>query len=150
LRREGGALAVSGAVGTIALLVASTQARHGPVSTAVQLIVVTLLLAWLVPRSVRHSIATSEAHSVRQLGSGEPTPLWQLPAIVVALASVAGLVVGWDAALRVTGGCALVGLAQSVVGARIVAMDQLATERRYVRIPGSRILRGTRLGYTDD
>jgi hypothetical protein len=148
LRREGGALAVSGTVGTVVLLAAAAQARRGPVSTAVQLIALAAVLAWLAPRSARRAIATSEPRPVRELGSGEPTPLWELPLIVVALASVAGLLIGWDAALRVTGGCVLVGLAQSVVSERIVAADQLATGRTYFRIAGSRILRGTRLGYT--
>jgi len=50
-------------------------------------------------------------------------------------------------AVRVTGGCMLVGLMQAGVMARLVASDERRRGRRYVRLPGSRILRGTKLGY---
>jgi len=53
----------------------------------------------------------------------------------------------WDAALRVTGGCLLVGLMQAALMARLVAADERRRGRRYVRLPGSRILRGTKLCY---
>jgi hypothetical protein len=149
LRLEGGTLAAAGAVGTLILLAATAQARRAPVSTAVQWGALALLLAWLMPRSVRHAIAGSEPRSVRELGSGEGTPLWQLPAIVIALAALAALLIGWDGALRVTGGCVLVGLAQSVACAWQVAKEELASGRTYFRIPGSRIFRGTRLGYIE-
>jgi hypothetical protein len=55
---------------------------------------------------------------------------------------------GWDAGLRVTGGCLLVGLAQAVRYERIVAADEGGRGRRYFRIPGSRLIRGTLLGFT--
>ena len=112
LRTEGLGLALCGAIGTIVLLAVSAQAHGDPLSTAGQLAVVALLLAWLGPRSVHRAIAASEARSERDLGSGEPTPVWRLPLIVVVLAGAAGLVAGWDAGVRVTGGCALVGLAR--------------------------------------
>jgi hypothetical protein len=147
LRIEGLGLALCGAIGTIVLLALSAQAQRDPLSTAGQLAVVALLLAWLGPRSVRRAIAASESRSERDLGSGEPTPLWRLPLIVVVLAGAAGLVAGWDAGVRVTGGCALVGLAQALVLERIVAADEHETGRKYFRIAGSRILRGTRLGH---
>jgi hypothetical protein len=143
-------LAAAGAVGALTLLATTAQARRGPVSTALQLVALALLLAWLMPRSVRNAIAGSESRSVRDLGSGEATPLWQLPAIVIALAAVAALLIGWDAALRVTAGCVIVGLAQSVACAWQVAGQERASGRTYFRIPGSRIFRGTRLGYIDD
>ena len=147
LRIEGLGLALCGAIGTIVLLAVSSQAHRDPLSTAGQLAVVALLLAWLGPRSVHRAIAASQPRSERDLGSGEPTPVWRLPPIVVVLAGAAGLVAGWDAGVRVTGGCALVGLAQALVLERIVAADEDETGRTYFRIAGSRILRGTRLGY---
>jgi hypothetical protein len=91
-------------------------------------------------------------------GDGEPTPLWMLPPIMAGLAAVfvllprtglpASSAAGWDAALRVTGGCVLVGTAQAVLFERTVAKDEERRGRRYVRIPGSRLLGGTKLGWT--
>ena len=89
LRIEGLGLALCGAIGTIALL-ASAPGHRDPLSTAGQLAVVALLLAWLGPRSVHRAIAASESRSERDLGSGEPTPVWRLPLIVVALAGAQG------------------------------------------------------------
>lgn len=131
----------------MALLVATAQARRGPGSTAGQLIALAALLAWLGPRSVRRAITTSSPRSLPDLGSGEPTPLWQLPVIVAALSALAGLLGGWDAGVRVTGGCVLVGLTQAMVLERLVAAHEQTTLRTYFRVTGSRILRGTRLGY---
>jgi hypothetical protein len=150
LRLEGLALALCGAVGTVLLLAVSGQARREPLNTAGQLGAVALLLGWLGPRSARRAIAASQPRSERDLGSGEPTRVWQLPLIVVGLATAAGLLAGWDAGVRVTGGCVLVGLTQAGVLERIVATDEQRTGRTYFRIAGSRILRGTRLGYTSD
>jgi hypothetical protein len=147
LRIEGLALALCGAVGTIVLLAASAQAQRNPLNTAGQLAAVALLLAWLGPRSARRAIAASEPRSERDLGSGEPTPVWRLPPIVVVLAAAAGLLAGWDAGVRVTGGCLLVGLTQALVLERIVAADEHQTGRTYFRIAGSRVVRGTRLGH---
>ncbi|HWH12841.1 MAG TPA: hypothetical protein VG165_17100 [Solirubrobacteraceae bacterium] len=149
LRVEGGTLAACGAIGTAILLVGVDQSRRGPASTIGQLVVVGLLLGWFGPRSVGRALARSKPCGVGQLGSGEPTPLWQLPVIVGGLTGVAGVVGGWDAGLRVTGGCVLVGLAQAVVLERLVAAREAALTRSYFRIPGSRILRGTVLGYAD-
>ena len=64
-------------------------------------------------------------------------------------AALAGLPAGWDAGLRVTGGCVLVGFTQGLALERLVAADERVTARTYFRIKGSRILRGTRLGYID-
>ncbi len=140
-------LASCGALGTVVLLAATPQARRGPVSTIVQLLIVGALLLWLGPRGVRRSIAGSHEHAPGDIGSGEPTPLWHIAAIVVVLTVAVGAVAGWDAGLRVTGGCLLVGAAQAMVLARVVIGDQRATGRTYYRVVGSRILKGTRLGY---
>jgi hypothetical protein len=147
LRVEGATLAACGAIGTIILLAGVREARRSPTSTGVQLVVVAVLLGWLGPRSVRRAISSSTPCATGQLGSGEATPLWQLPVIVLVLAAAAGLLGGWDAGLRVTGGCVLVGLAQLILLERLVAARERELGRRYYRVPGSRILRGTRLGY---
>ena len=150
LYREGGALAASGAVGSVILLVFVDGARDGPWSTALQLAVVALLCAWLGPRSARRWTARAEPVPGGRTLSGEPTPLWQLPSITAALTLAVALPTGmWDAGLRVTGGCLLVGLAQACVMAPLVRADERRRRRRYVRLPGSRILRGTRLGFVD-
>lgn len=94
LRIEGLALALCGAIGTIVLLAVSAQTERDPLNTAGQLSAVTLLLAWLGPRSARHAIAASESRFERDLGSGEPTPVWRLPLIVLVLAATAGLLAG--------------------------------------------------------
>jgi len=148
LIREGGALALSGALGSALLLGFEDSAADGPWSTIGQLAVVAALCAWLGPRSARRWTARAEpvpagATSV----SGEPTPLWQLPAITAGLTLAVALPTGaWDAGLRVTGGCLLVGLTQAALMAPLVGADERRRGRRYVRLPGSRILRGTRLG----
>ncbi len=140
-------LAGCGAIGTVGLLAATSQSRDGPLSTAWQLVVVALLLVWLGPRGVRRSIADSSPQPEDQIGSGEPTPLWHIVLIVVVLAAIAGTIAGWDAGIRVTGGCLLVGAVQALLLARMVDAEQRRTERTFYRIAGSRILKGTRLGY---
>lgn len=80
-----------------------------------------------------------------EIGAGEPTPLWHIVGIVVVLTGAAGLLAGWDAGIRVTGGCVLVGLAQAVLLADIVTREEHRTGRTFYRTAGSRILRGTRL-----
>jgi hypothetical protein len=154
LRVEGLVLAACGVVGSAGLIALRTeQATRWPLSTVAQLAVVAALLGWLAPRSARKSMDASEDVAPGAEGSGEPTPLWQLPIIVTGLAATfvaLGEVndrAGWDAALRITGGCTLVGLAQAVVLERIVARDEERRGRVYFRRPGSRILRGTRLGH---
>jgi hypothetical protein len=150
LRCEGLTLAVSGALGSALLLATQAEAPKGVLSTAVQLAVVVVLLLWLGPRSVHRAIAGAERCFSMDLGTGEPTALWQLPLIVAALTLLIGRFGGWDAGLRVTAGCILVGLAQAYLLERIVAVNEATSRRRYFRIEGSRILRGTRLGYIDD
>jgi hypothetical protein len=146
LRTEGLTLAACGAVGSVAVLVATGQATRAPLSTAGQLAVVAGLLGWFGPRGLRRAIAGSEPLADGE-GGGQPTPLWQAPLGVAALSILAGVVGGWDAGLRVTLGCVLVGLAQGVLLARLVAREERASGRVFLRVAGSSWYRGTRLGY---
>jgi hypothetical protein len=147
LRAEGLTLAGCGALGSVLLLVLADQAGRRPLSTAGQLVFVAVLLGWLGPRGLRRSIAASEPLPARQPAGGEPTPLWQAPLAVVALSGVAGVLGGWDAGLRVTLGCLVVGLGQAVLLERMVAAEERRTRRVFLRLPGSSWFRGTRLGY---
>ena len=55
----------------------------------------------------------------------------------------------WDAGLRVTAGSACwLGLTQAGLMAPLVAREERRSGRRFVRLPGSRLGRGTRLGWT--
>ena len=148
LIREGGALALSGAVGSAVLLGLEDSATDGPWNTGIQLGVVAGLCAFLGPRSVRKWTDRSEPLAAGDTSlSGEPTPLWQMPVITAGLTLAVALSTGmWDAGLRVTGGCLLVGLTQAALMAPMVGADERRRGRRYIRLPGSRILRGTRLG----
>jgi len=80
------------------------------------------------------------------LGTGEPTPLWQLLLIVGALTLTFGFVVGWDAALRIGGGCVLVGVAQALLFGWLVAREEARDRRRFYRVAGSSLFTGTKLG----
>ena len=92
-------------------------------------------------------MAAAEPAEGREV-SGDPTPLWQLPAITAGLTLAVALPTGmWDAGLRVTGGCVLVGLMQAALMAPLVAREEHHSGRRFVRLPGSRLGRGTRLGW---
>ena len=104
------------------------------------------LLAWLGPRSIRRSVAASDWLAADELGSGEPTPLWHIVAIVLVLTAAVGEVGGWSAGLRVSGGCGLIGIVQACVLAPMVTHTERRSEVVYYRVKGSRILRGTRLG----
>lgn len=147
LRLEGALLAACGTIGTVVLLAVTAQARRAPASTAAQLLILAALLAWLGPRGLRRSIASSDQLPPQDIGSGEPTPPWHIVAIAVALTVLAGEIGGWDAGLRVTAGCLLVGVFQSVALGHAVASRQRAGGCTYYRIAGSRLLRGTRLGH---
>lgn len=148
LRVEGATLAACGALGSVVLLVATAQAVRGPWSTIGQLAVVAILLAVLGPWATRRAMHAAQpiGPDAAAAGTGEPTPLWQLPVIVAVLSIPFGLLVGWDAALRVTGGCVLVGLTQALLLERLVAARERREGVRFVRMPGSRILVGTKLG----
>jgi ABC-type multidrug transport system fused ATPase/permease subunit len=148
LRIEGFALAVCGLAGTVILLAfAREEATAGPLSSVIQLAIVAVLLLTVAP-----IFAHRWMHRAVELGSrgegsaGEPTPLWQLPFIVAGLTVAFGLAVGWDAGLRVTGGCLLVGLAQAGLLERVVAREERRREVRFLRVPGSSLFTGTKLG----
>ena len=154
LRTEGAVLAVVGAIASALLLALVARASERSASTIGQLIFVTILLLVLAPFAARRSIASAEPVALSASLTGEPTPLWKPPLVLLVLA--AAFVVpgelgvgaaGWDAGLRITGGCLLVGLAQALLIERVVAADESRTGRRYVRLPGSRPLGGTKLGF---
>ena len=139
-------LAGAGAVAAVLVLALSDEAVGGPWSTVLQLAGVAALMGTLGTRSVRRSISRAVPLDPRRPGTGEPTPLWQHPLIVAGLALAFGLTAGWDAALRVGGGCLIVGLAQAVVFERIVAGAEASSRVRFHRAPGSSLFTGTRLG----
>ena len=157
LRIEGLALAACGALGSAALVALVPESRRRPLSTVGQLAAVAVLLELAGTRTVRRWIDDADELRSGQEGSGEPTPLWLLPPIVAALAAAfvalpeTGLplsdLAGWDAGLRVTGGCVLVGLAQAVRYRRVVAAAESARGRRYLRVKGSHLWCGTKLGW---
>jgi hypothetical protein len=159
LRVEGLALAACGALGSAVLVAFVPESRRRPASTALQLAAVVLLLETLGKRSVRGWVKRADELPTGEEGSGEPTPLWMLPPIMLGLAAVfvvlpetglpASRLAGWDAGLRVTCGCMLVGLAQALRFERIVAADESARGRRYVRVEGSHLWSGTKLGYVE-
>lgn len=149
LRLEGYSLAALGSLDCVLLLALSTQSRRWPLNTLGQLMIVVLLVVGLGTRSVRRAVERSVELPPGGEGSGEPTPLWQLPIIVAALTLLFGLLPagGWDAGLRIGGGCVIVGLGQAVLMDRLVAREEGAAGRRYFRVQGSRVLRGTKLGW---
>ena len=103
LRLEGFALAGCGLADVILLLALSSQARRWPLSTLGQLAVVAVLVGFLGPRSVRKALDRSVEVAPDAVGSGEPTPLWQMPLIVAGLTLLVGLpsAGGWDAGVRI-------------------------------------------------
>lgn len=154
LRLEGLVLASAGALGSALLLIAVPAASERSSSTIGQLAGVVLLLALLAPLAARRALAPARPIEPGERLTGQPTALWIPPLVMVVLATpfiVAGelgvAAAGWDAGLRVTGGCLLVGLAQALVVERIVARDEARTGRTYVRLPGSSASRGTTLGF---
>ena len=150
LRLEGSTLAGFGALGSALLLALADTSTRAPLSTVGQLAVLGALLAIIGPRATAKALREARGMRAAALGSGEPTPLWQLPLIVAGLALGFGALAGWDAALRVTCGCLLVGLFQALLVERLVARAEAAGGRSYHRVAGSRIGRGTRLGYAED
>lgn len=146
LRLEGGALAVSGAVSAALVLAFGDDPTRGPVSTVVQLAIVALLMATLGVRSVRRSLQRAVPLRDAAARTGEPTPLWQLPLIVAGLTLGFGFLAGWDAGLRIGGGCVVVGLAQAVLFERLVASEEARRGGTFERVPGSSLFTGTKLG----
>ena len=146
LRLEGGVLAGAGGLAALAVLVATEEATDGPLSTVIQLALVALLMATLGVRSVRRSLQRAIPLGPGGTGGGEPTALWKLPLIVGVLGLGFGLGAGWDAALRVGGGCVIVGCAQALLFERLVAAEESRSARRFYRVPGSSLFTGTKLG----
>jgi hypothetical protein len=154
LRIEGAVLAASGALGSVLLLGFVDEAGERAVSTAGQIAFVTIVLAVLGPLSLRRWLAAAQPIRPGTEPTGEPTALWMPPLVVVALVALFVVpgelgvgAVGWDAGLRITLGCLLVGLTQALLLARLVAADEARRDRRYVRLPGSRAIGGTKLGF---
>jgi len=158
LRTEGYALAGSGALGSVLLLALTAQSKRWPLNTIGQLLGVVALLAVIGPRATGKALRDATAVRREAVGSGEPTPLWHISLVVVALTLLVAKPVGpvpdflatkagWDAGLRVTGGCLLVGLFQALMVERQVAGAEAADGRTYYRGAGSRLGRGTKLGY---
>ncbi len=154
LRVEGAWLAALGVAGSIALLATTEQAEREPWNTAGQLAAVAGLVGWLAPRATRKALNEAVELQPDAPGSGEPTPLWMHPLIVAGLVAVVVVPhelgvdsAGWDAALRITGGCTIVGLGQAVLLNAQVKRAEEKNHRRYYRIVGSQGFR-TRLGWT--
>ena len=85
LRLEGSVLAGCGALSAALVLAFADGATDGPVSTIVQLVIVAALMATIGLVSVRRSLNRAVDIDPSDPGSGEPTPLWQLPLIVAGL-----------------------------------------------------------------
>lgn len=161
LRLEGGVLAAAGVAASALLVSRAPQARRGPASTVGQVALVAAGLAIRGPASVTAWMAAAEPVDAVQM-TGEPTPLLHVPAPMIlgaltvkAAEKLGGPLrpltrrAGWDAALRVTAGSAVVGAVQALVLARAVAAAEARESRTYYRLPGSRLGTGTRLGYTE-
>lgn len=146
LRLEGAALAGSGAASAVLVLAFADDATRGPLSTVLQLLAVAVLMGTVGARSVRRSLRAAVELPAADRTTGEPTPLWQLPLICAALTLAFGLGAGWDAGLRIGGGCLIVGLAQAVLFERLVAREEARRGRRFYRVPGSSLFTGTKLG----
>ena len=142
LRREGSVLAACGALSATLVLAFG----DGAVSTIMQLVIVAALMATLGVFSVRRSLDRAVAIEPSNPGTGEPTPLWQLPLIVAGLTLAFGIAASWDAALRIGGGCVVVGLAQAVLFERLVAAAERPGAKSFVRVTGSSLFTGTNLG----
>jgi hypothetical protein len=160
LRLEGATLAAAGIAGSAALLAGTPQARRWPASTLGQLAIVAVALAWRGPGQVDGWMSSAQPVGDPTGVTGEPTPLWHVPVPMLAgvVLTKGGEAIGgplrpltsragWDAALRVTAGSALVGLFQAVVLAPRVRRAEAAEGRTYVRLPGSRLGKGTLLGW---
>jgi hypothetical protein len=145
LRVEGAVLALCGLLGSAGLLLLADGARENVASTVGQLFVVLALLLLAGPRLVEAWARDAQlADPSDPAWTGDPTPLWTLPVITAVLAALFGLA-ALDAALRITGGCALVGLAQLTVLQEAAGKAERRLGGTLVRAPGSRIWR-TRLG----
>jgi hypothetical protein len=138
----------------VLLLTFADEASARAASTVLQIAFVTAVLAVAGPIFVRRWLAEAQPVADGAGLTGQPTALWKPPLVVVALTALfvtpgqLGLgAVGWDAGLRITLGCMVVGLAQALLVERLVASDEARSGRRYVRLPGSRATSGTKLGF---
>jgi hypothetical protein len=154
LRLEGAVLTASGALASVLLLTFAPEATERAASTALQITLVAVVLAVAGPRFVRRWLAAAQPVTPGAELTGQPTALWKPPLVVVVLTALfvgpgeLGIgAVGWDAGLRITLGCTLVGLAQALLVERLVAFDEARQGRSYVRLPGSRATSGTNLGF---
>src|SRR4051812_13903697 len=86
LRTEGLALAACGAAGSCALWRFVPSSRRWPLNTLGQLAVTAGLAARFGTRSVQKSMDEAVEAQPGGEGTGEPTPLWQLPVIMSGLA----------------------------------------------------------------
>jgi CBS domain containing-hemolysin-like protein len=154
LRLEGTVLAAAGGLGGVLLLALVDEASERAISTALQITFVTAVLAVGGPIFVRRWLAQAQPVADGAGLTGQPTALWKPPLVVVALTALFVVpgelgfgAVGWDAGLRVTLACMLVGLAQALLVERLVAADEARSGRCYVRLSGSRATSGTNLGF---
>jgi hypothetical protein len=154
LRLEGLVLAGAGALACVLLLVAVPRASDRAASTIGQLAFVALVIGVVAPLMTRRALARAREVQPGEQLTGQPTALWKPPLVLLVLATpfvVAGELgvgaAGWDAALRVAGGCLLVGLGQAVLIERLVGADEARSGRTYLRLPGSSASRGTTLGF---
>lgn len=154
LRLEGTVLAAAGALASVLLLAFAEEATERAASTALQIAFVAVVLAVVGPFYVRRWLAAARPVAPDAQLTGQPTALWKPPLVVVVLTAVFVVpgelgfgAAGWDAGLRITLGCLLVGLAQALLVERLVASDEARHGRRYVRLPGSRASSGTNLGF---
>jgi len=155
LRLEGAVLAATGALGSVLLLALADEASERAASTALQITFVVAVLAVAGPIFVRRWLAQARPVADGVGLTGQPTALWKPPLVVVGLTALFVVpgelgfgAVGWDAGLRITLGCMLVGLAQAVLVERLVASDEARNGRSYVRLPGSKATSGTNLGFS--
>jgi len=154
VRLEGAVLAAAGALGSVLLLAFAGEASERAASTALQITFVTAVLAVAGPIFVRRWLAAAQPVADGAGLTGQPTALWKPPLVVVVLTALFVVpgelgvgAVGWDAGLRITLGCMIVGLAQALLVERLVASDEARNGRSYVRLPGSRATSGTNLGF---
>ena len=154
VRLEGSVLAASGALASGLLLAFADEASERAASTALQITFVAAVLAVAGPYYVRRWLAAAQPVAAGTELTGQPTALWKPPLVVVVLTAIFVVpgelgfgAVGWDAGLRITLGCMLVGLAQALLVERIVASDEARNGRSYVRLAGSRATSGTNLGF---
>ena len=154
LRLEGTVLAAAGGLGSVLLLAFADEASERAASTALQVTFVVAVLAVAGPVFVRRWLAQAERVRDGVRLTGQPTALWKPPLVVAGLTALFVVpgelgfgAVGWDAGLRITLGCMLVGLAQAVLLERLVASDEARNGRSYVRLPGSQATSGTNLGF---